>query len=215
MRDGLDRPAFELPAANVQEIRSFLDGQSRIQVAVWVRHEQQGVDAPLYDHHLVLGVADEDWESGDMAALERGLELPALDTREPTWLDIFPVSEVDALRAFGTVLWEQTSPGADPLDYRLTYEPFVPDPAAAERFTALLAEQPAVRCVGATVETLWRGDDRVKRSVCLYVDGVIRHDVLPIAVDAARTSVLAGWTSHSATLGRPKDGAATILYEAR
>ena len=82
MREGLDAPRFELPDGNVEAIRGWLDGQSRLKAAVWVRHEQQGVDGPLYDHHLVLAVGDDDWAIGDMRALDAGIRLPALDTRE-------------------------------------------------------------------------------------------------------------------------------------
>ena len=49
MRDGLDAPTLELPAENGEAIRAFLDGQSRFRLAIRVRHEQQGVDGPLYD----------------------------------------------------------------------------------------------------------------------------------------------------------------------
>jgi hypothetical protein len=34
MREGLDAPAWELPAERLFELRSFLDGQSRIRLAV-------------------------------------------------------------------------------------------------------------------------------------------------------------------------------------
>src|SRR4051812_42591210 len=186
MREGLDAPTFELPPENIEEIRSFLDGQSRIELAVWVRHEQVGGDGPLYDHHLVLGVDDEDWAAGDMRALEHGLELPRLDTSEPTWIDIFPVSEVVALRTFGAVLWEQASAGADPLDYRLEYAPFAPERMAAERFAVLLAEKPEIRSVAATVEQLWKGDESLRDTVLLFVEARVTADALMVARDAAR-----------------------------
>jgi hypothetical protein len=214
MRDGLDAPTLELSPTTVQAIRSFLEAQSRIELAVWVRHEQHGPEGAMYDHHLVLGVDDEDWASGDMRALEHGLEMPALDTREPTWIDIFPVSEVATLRAFGTVLWEQTSLGGDSLDYRFTYEPFTPEPEPALRFAELLAEQPAIRRVGATVETLWKAGDVVEESIRLVVDAPPAADVLKAALDAARTSVLAGRSSYGASLGSPEGDRMTVLYEA-
>jgi hypothetical protein len=209
MREGLDAPTWELPAERVAEIRSFLDGQSRIRVAVWVRHRLATAE-PLYDHHLVLGVSDEDWATGDLRALEEGAELPALGSG--TWLDIYPQSEVDALRDFATVVWEQTAPGADPLDYRFTHEPFAPDAAAAERFAALLSAEPAVRRVGALVERLWKGDRFVREKVQLTVEGAPGADVLSIAADAARATVIAGVPASGATLGTPP-AEATILYE--
>ena len=212
MREGLDAPAFELPPTNVQEIRAFLDGQSRFKLAVWVRHEQLGADGPMYDHHLLLAVDDEDWETGDMRALEDGMRLPGLDTREKTWIDIYPLSEVRAVCAFGTILWEQTSPGDDPLDYRFTFESFAPDPGAVERFASLVASVAPVRCVGADVVRLWKGDDQIDSHVRLLVDAPFGADVLRSVVDAARASVLAGRLAHSAGLGRPVDSM-TILYE--
>jgi hypothetical protein len=213
MREGLDAATFELPPENIEEIRSFLDGQSRIELAVWVRHEQAGAGGPLYDHHLVLGVDDEDWAAGDMRALEQGLELPRLDTSEPTWIDIFPVSEVAALRSFATVLWEQTSAGADPLDYRLTYAPFAPEPTAAERFAALLAEKPEIRSVAATVEQLWKGDRALGDTVLLFVEACIRADALMVARDAARTTVLEGVSSYGVSLGPATVDRTATLYD--
>lgn len=215
MREGLDAPTFELPPAKVEEIRSSLDGQSRVRIAAWVRHEHQTPDGPGWDHHLVLGVADEDWTTGDMRALEDGMELPALATSEPTWIDLFPVSEVEALRAFGTVLWEQTSVGGDPLDYRHTYEPFVPDPESLARFAGLLAAQPTIRSVQATVQKLWKGERLVEERVQLFVDAAWPpNDVLSLAHDAAAETILSGRSTHGATLGAPRDEAAAILYEA-
>jgi hypothetical protein len=213
MRDGLDAPTFELPPENVGEIRTFLDGQSRFKLALWVRHEQSGVDGPLYDHHLVLAVDDEDWATGDMRALDEGMRLPALNTKEPTWIDIYPISELDGLRSFGAVLWEQGSPGADPLDYRLTFEPFRPDPEALEQFLARLAALSAVRRVGAGVSRLWKGDEEIKSEARLFVDAPFEADALMSVADAARASVLLGWPSHSVEIGLT-DGSMTILYEA-
>jgi hypothetical protein len=211
MREGLDAPTAQLSDADVAELRAFLDTQRRVQLLVWVRHTQQGLDGPLYDHHLVLGVPDDDFASGDMHALEVGLPLPGLHFDGPTWIDIFPVSEVEGLRSFGTVLWEQTTPGADPLDYRFTYEPFDPDAEAVERFAALVSAVPAVRCVGGHVSRLWKGDHEVESSVRLAVDAPFEADALTPVVEAARVSVLAGHRSHNAGIGAP-DETMTILY---
>jgi hypothetical protein len=213
MREGLDAPTFELPAGNVEAIRGWLDGQSRFKTAVWVRHEQQGVDGPAYDHHLVLAVEDEDWATRDLRALEDGMRLPTFDTREPTWIDIFPVSELDAIRSFGTVLWEQASPGDDPLDFRFTFEPFEPDPAAIERFAAAVAALPAVRRVGIDVSRLWKGDEEVESQVRVQVEAPFEANVLEAVVGAARESVLAGHPRYEAGIGQLYD-TMTILYEA-
>ncbi len=213
MREDLDAPTLELPPEKVEAVRTFLDGQSRIKLAVWVRHEQQGVDGPMYDHHLMLGVEDHDWATGDMRALEDGMRLPPLSMSEPTWTDIYPRSEVDGLRSFGSVLWEQTSPGDDPLDYRFTFEPFEADPEAVARFTARLAGLPAVRRVGGEVSRLWKGDEEIKSEARLVVDAPFEANALMPVADAARSSVLAGWSSHSVEIGAPHDSM-TILYEA-
>ena len=213
MREGLDAPTFELPPDNVAAIRAFLDGQSRIKLAVWVRHEQQGVDGPLYDHHVGLAVEDEDWRTGDMQALDAGLRLPLHVPEEPTWIDIAPLSEVEPLRSFGTVLWEQTSPGLDPLDYRFTFEPFEPEPQAAAQFARLVSALPAVRRVGADVAELWKGPEVVESTVRLFVDAPFEANALRPVVEAAHASVLAGRRSHSASVEPPEEST-TILYEA-
>jgi hypothetical protein len=218
MREGLDAPTLELPAEKLEAIRSFLDGQSRFRLAVWVRHEQQGVEGPLYDHHLVLGVADEDWATGDMRALDSGLQLPLL-VREPTWIDIFPVSEVEGLRSFGAVLWEQRTPGEDPLDYRFTHdEPILPSADALTTFAALVrARAPEVDRVTATRARLWKGESELEDStdlcVSCYFDSIFPPGPLPIVQEAARE---AGIAHDGASLVRPsKDGPEGILlYEA-
>ena len=216
MRAGLGPPLVELPRANVERIGAFLDGQSRVRAAAWARHEEPGPDGPQApDHHLLLAVGDEDWATGDIVALEHGIELPALEISGPTWIDFFPVSELRELRRFATVLWEQATPGDDPLDYRFTYEPFAPDRASLSRFAALLAAQPAIRSVGATVQKLWKGDRLVEESVQLFVDATWPpNDVLSIAHAAARETVLAGRSTHGATLGPPRREATATLYEA-
>jgi hypothetical protein len=218
MRDGLDAPTFELPAENVAQIRAFLDGQSRFRLAVWVRHEQRGVDGPLYDHHLVLAVDDEDWATGDMRALEEGMRLPALDTTEKTWIDVYPASELAELRSFGTVLWEQTSPGADPLDYRFTYEPVAVSAEALETFGSLVhAVAPEVVRVTATRSRLWKGRSEVEDQVSLYVgcefERMSPPGPLRIVQEAARE---AGIAHSGGSLGRPVEppACATVLYDA-
>ncbi len=206
MRPGLGAPTVQPPPANVDEIRAFLDGQSRIKAALWVSHDGGG----SLDHHLVLGVADEDWSNGDMRALEEGMDLPPLRTH-PTWVDIFPVSEVEELRAFGTVLWEQTAAGDDPLDYSFTYEPFAPEGAALDRFASLLGAEPAIRCVGATLEKLWKGQELVEERVQLFVGAQLVPNALEIVNVAARDTILVGRRRHGATLRPPSEN---VIYEA-
>ena len=216
MRAGLGTPLVELPPENAEEIRAFLDGQSRVKAAAWARHEEPGPDGPQApDHHILLAVDDEDWATGDLVALEEGIELPPLRISGPTWIDFFPVSELADARGFATLLWEQAAPGADPLDYRFTYEPFVPDTASLARFAALLDARPSVRSVLGTVQKLWKGDRLVEETVRLFV-GASRppNDVLSFVHDAARDTVLAGRSSHGATLGRPRHEPTAVLYGA-
>jgi hypothetical protein len=215
MREGLDAPTLALPEGTLGEVRTFLDGQSRIELAVWVRHEHEVLDGRVdHDHHIVLAVADEDWETGDMRALETGIwkRLP-LRTRLRTWIDLAPASEVEELRRFGTVLWEQTLPGGDPLDYRYTSEPFEPDPESVVRFRALLAELPAVRCVGGDLERLWNGDDEVQAQVRLAVEAPFEADALPAVVAAARETVLVDERDFGSSIGELA-GSMTVLYQA-
>jgi hypothetical protein len=216
MRDGLDAPTFELPAENVEAIRAFLDGQSRFRLAIWVRHEQQGADGPLYDHHLVLAVDDEDWASGDMQALDAGMHVP-LVTSEPTWTDICPVAETAALRSFGTVIWEQVSPGPDPLDYRFTREPVAFPAEALEKFQRLVcAAAPEVVRITATRSRLWKGESEVEEDtnlcVACWFDRLTPPGPLGVVQEAARE---AGITHSGASLERPgvPPSYATVLYE--
>ena len=220
MRDGLDAPTLQLPPEDVHDLRALFDGQSRVKLAVWVRHEQQGVSGPLYDHHLMLGVDDDDWATGEMWALELGLPLPGLRFEQPMWApDIFPLSEVEALSTFGTVIWEhdpETATGDDPLDFRLTYEPVSVDRNAVARFGALLAVEGGIRRVVATLQRLWKGDGEVERQTSLFVDADgVRH-ALSIVRDAAQSTGVLTTTAFSSSLGLPRDPRVrtATLYEA-
>ncbi|HET7567570.1 MAG TPA: hypothetical protein VFJ91_06235 [Gaiellaceae bacterium] len=220
MRERLDGPTSELPEEDVQALRAFFDGQVRVKLAVWVRHEQGRPGDPLYDHHLMLGVDDADYEAGDMWALELGMRLPGLRFSEPSWIpDIFRLSEVEALCSFGTVVWRfepAASTGDDALDYRFTYEPDPVDPVAAERFAALLAARPGIRRVESTLRRLWKGDEELELHTQLYVtaDGV--HDALRVVVEAARSSGVLTATNVGSSLGSVPDPRVrtTVLYEA-
>jgi hypothetical protein len=219
MREGLDAPTFELPAGNLDEIRAFLDGQSRFKLAVWVRHEQLGIHGPAYDHHLVLGVDDEDCATGDMRALDSGMRCPRPHTTEPTWIDIYPVSEVEALRSFGTVVWEQTSPGDDPLDYRLTYEPATFSADALTAFRKLVRTvAPEVIRVTATRSRLWKGESEIEDSTSLCVVCDWERMSPPGPLEAVQNAARDAGIAHSGgSLVRPIDDLpphATVLYDA-
>jgi hypothetical protein len=207
LRDGLRAPVVVPPPALVRQLVAFLEGQSRIRVAVWMGHEH-GTDV---DEHLLLGIDDRDWRESDLRALDHGLEHDVVGFH--AWLDLFSVADTAAARADGIVLWEQTLPGSDPLDYRFTYEPLEPDPAMLARFAALLEAEPAIRRVAATVQKLWKGDALVEESVQLAVDAQPLANALAIVDPAARDTILVGCRNHGSTLG-PREGTIQTLYEA-
>jgi hypothetical protein len=211
MRDGLDAPTLQLPVDNVAEVGAFLDGQSLIDLAVWVRHEQQGVEGPLYDHHLMLGIPEDGYETGDPWALEVGIEIP-----QPGWLDIFPLAEVEALRSFGTVLWERGGGprGGDPLDYRLTWEPLRLDRDVAAAFARLVRNVGAMSRIEGAVERLWKNGAEVRRSPQLYLEFAERrpYDFERIRSAAREAALEVG--GMSAGLPRNPRIRTATLYEA-
>jgi len=218
MREGLDAATLELSADDLMRMRAFLDGQAPIKLAVWVRHEQQGVGGPLYDHHVVLGFDDREWERGDMRAVEQGMRFPWPRTTGPTWIDPYPLSEVEPLRAFGRVLWEQTTPGSDPLDYRFTHEPVtVPAEALAAFRSVMPTVAPQVVRVTAKRSRLWKGEAEIEEDVGLCVACYFDQmgpppGPLQVVQDAARE---AGIAHTSGSLERPAETPpyATVLYE--
>jgi hypothetical protein len=218
MRDGLGEPLVHLRPDNLEAIRAFLDGQSRVKAAAWARHEEPGPNGPQApDHHILLAVDDLDWETGDIRALDEAIALPYLDIGGPTWRDFFPLSELPDVRRFATMLWEQTTPGDDPLDYRLTWEPLEVEAATAAKFAELLRPKPEIRRVEATRERLWNGQNEERSSVGLYVDAepTVRG-ALESARRAARDAGVLVTPNHSATLGLPRDERVhtATLYEA-
>jgi hypothetical protein len=218
MREGLDAPTLGVPAENLEKIRAFLDGQSRIKLAVWVRHEQQGVDGPLYDHHLLLGLDDEDCATGDMRALDAGMRCPLPHPTEPTWIDLYPVSEVEALRSFGTVLWEQMTPGDDPLDYRFTHEPVAFPADAVATFGELVrTAAPDVVRVTATRSRLWKGELEIEDSTGLCVACEWTRMPSPGPLKAVLDAAQEAGIAHSGgslvrLIDAPPDG--SVLYDA-
>ena len=210
MRDGLAAPALELPAADVESLWAFFDTQSRVKLAVWVLHEQQ-------DHHLMLGVEDDDFAAGDMWALELGLRVPPLRFDGPTWIpDIFPLSEVEALRSLGTVLWEGSPADGDPLEYRLTWEPLDAEAGPRGEFARLVAAEPAIRRVVATRRRLWKRNDEVEATDQLFVEADDLRNAVSSVHNAAKTSNIV-LTRFETTLGPPRDPRvhAATIYEAR
>jgi hypothetical protein len=207
LREGLCAPAVEPPPALVRQLAAFLDGQSRIRIAAWMGHER-GRDV---DEHLLLGFDDRDWSESDVRALDHGLEREVVGFH--AWLDVFSVVDHAAVRADGIVLWEQRSPGSDPLDYRFTYEPLDPGSAMLARFGALLEAEPAIRGVSGMVQKLWKGDALVEESVQLAVDARAFAPALALVDAAARDTILVGRGNHGSTLGPPSVAMAP-LYEA-
>lgn len=207
LREGLCAPAVEPPPALVRQLAAFLDGQSRIRLAAWMGHDH-GRDV---DEHLLFGIDDSDWHESDLRALDHGLEREVVGFH--AWLDVFSVADAAAVRADGIVLWEQRSPGSDPLDYRFTYEPLDPGPAVLARFGAFLEAEPAIRRVSGIVQKLWKGDALVEDSVQLAVDAGAFAPALALVDAAARDTILVGRGNHGSTLG-PPSAAMAPLYEA-
>lgn len=216
MREGFDAPAETIPDDELERIRSFLDAQARVDLAVWVRHEHQGVDGRVYDHHLVLGISDDDYASGDMWALELGIELgPPLPDR-PGWLDIFPVSEVEALRSFATTVWERNGRPrrGDPLDFRLTWEPLEVEGAVAERFGELVRAVDGVDRIEGTLERLWKNGYEVRHGVQLFLD--FRYRRPRDFEEIRRAASESGLETAGMSAGLPRDPAVrtATVYEA-
>jgi hypothetical protein len=209
MRDRLDAPTESIPEPELDRVRTFLDQQSRVDLAVWVRHAQTGPDGPVYDHHLMLGVADDDYSTGDMAALEFGIGIP-----QPGWLDVFPLSEVEALRSFATVVWsrgERPRTG-DPLAFRLTWEPLRVEPDVADAFAQRVSVVEGVTRIQAAVQRLWKDASEVRHSSHLFVDFHARrpHDFEQIRSAANEAGVVVnGITAGTASPGVQT----TTLYE--
>ena len=211
MREGVDAPTESIPDEDLARVRSFLDAQSRVDVAVWVRHRHTGPEGVMYDHHLMLGLADDDCASGDMGALEVGIGIP-----RPGWLDVFPLSEVEALRSFGTVVWERDDGPrtGDPLDFRFTWEPLQLEPEAVDAFATLVAAVEGVARIEGAIERLWKNGSEIRHSAHLYIDFRDRrpHDFERIE-NAARE---AGLSIHGTSAGLPNrsDVRTSTLYEA-
>lgn len=215
MREGLDAPTEAIAAEELAAIRSYLDSQARIDLAIWVRHEQQGVDGPQYDHHLMLGIADDDYAAGDMWALMVGIELRL---RQPGWLDLFPLSEVEALRPLGTVVWERGARprNGDSLDFRFTYEPLEVDDEVAQAFAELVRVIDGVERIEGTLERLWHDDDEVEQTIQLHLGFRHRrpHDFEQVESAAREAGLTAPRMSMSAGLPTRPQVRTSTLYEA-
>ncbi|MDP9261988.1 MAG: hypothetical protein M3O89_08470 [Actinomycetota bacterium] len=161
MRSPLHPPTELIPEQRIASIRAYLERQSRIDLAVWVRHEQKGVDGPLYDHHLMLGMDDADDNRGHPDAILFGVENEGLSAG---WVDLFPLSEVEKLREFGYVVWERDGrsiEGLDPLDFYWSFEAIPPPGGLVAAVAAAVEDVPAVVRVELTRQCLCKADREV------------------------------------------------------
>ncbi len=169
IRRPLHPPTELIPEERLASIRAYLDRQGRIDLAVWVKHEQRGVDGPLYDHHLMLGMDDAAYDGGHPDAILFGVEHEGLSAG---WVDLFPLSEVETLRELGQVVWERDAPsteGLDPLDFRWSYEAIpAPDGLAAEVAAAVEGVSTVIR-VELTRQRLCKGDREVWTQTRVFV----------------------------------------------
>jgi len=99
LREGLLPPRREMSEADLEPLRTYFEGQSRIQFAAWASHAR-GADA--VDDHVLLGTADGDLRNEHVAALEIGLLLE-VPHPHPGWVDLFAMSDLEtgALREAG------------------------------------------------------------------------------------------------------------------
>ena len=218
MRAGLDAPAAPPSVVELERTRAYLDRQSRIALAVWVRHEHETPTGPAFDHHLMLGIPDDEYDRGDLRALDAGLEAEA---SLPGWVDLCPLSEVERLRLFGLVVWERNGDapaGLDPLAFRFVYEaPEIPPDARAS--VAAAAERlPCVVGVDIYVSRLMKGDVEVDVGTHVSVrwDDALGGpaDVVHAMGDAVRDTVpLSGSSFGVGLAGAKLDHPHATLFE--
>lgn len=206
MRMGLDSPTEEVPAGLRERLRTYLDGQRAISLAVWVRHEHHGPEGTSYDHHTMLGVDDDRFRSDDMSTFGQGIDE---DCPAPGWVDIFPRSEVEALCSIGEVLWRREgspSDELDPLEFQSSWEPLAVPAEQRERFAAAVREAaPAVVRVEATRRRLRKGEAVVVDSIDLFVEcGRPVADALSHVGRAARECGIVAGPRSSVTWGLPR-----------
>src|SRR5205823_7077866 len=147
----------------------------------------------------------------------RGIELecPGISG----WLDLFPLSEVEALRGCGEVLWERSGEacGRDSLDFRFIREPIEVTTVARSTFARHVREvAPAVVRVHASHARLCKGERELEGSTSLYVGWDEARQGAPntlrLVHEAARE---AGIDCSGGTLGPPVESPshATVLYD--
>jgi hypothetical protein len=216
LREGLGAPRRALRADELARLRSYLDRQGRIRLAAWASHEHTGPGGVDHDDHLLLGVPDADFEGVHAQALDRGLEheLPGIHA----WLDLFALSDVDAVRAFADVLWERGEAPAgdlDPLEFRLTWEPLEAPAAAVAAFARLVGGLPGVERVEGCLERLWKNERLVETETQLHVAFSERRpddfDLIRGAVVESGVSASAG-SSITAALPRDDRVRTAVLY---
>ena len=213
-RSGLVAPTETVPQEDLARMREYLDVQSPIALAVWVRHGHPGSDGPGFDHHTMLGVADERFDRGDMQAFEYGIER---ECSFPGWLDVYPCSEVEPLRSFGHVLWERegsAADGLDPLDFRSTWEPLQIRSSQEEAFAGLMRRVSGVRRVEAAVWQLWKGDRQLDTSVQFHLDFSERrpHDFEEVRRALDEAGIRAPSTSMTAGLSTDDRVRTAVIY---
>lgn len=217
LRENLHPPRREIAADELERLRAYLDGQSRIRLAAFASHEHHGPGGAVdYDEHLLLGVADADYEGEHVRALDRGIEREIVGVH--AWFDLFALSDADAVRGLAEVLWERNESPAgelDPLEFRLTWEPLDVSEAAVAAVAEHVRAIGGVRRVEAGRERLWKNGREVAAEVCFYVDFAIRRpNDFELLEDALRDAGAVPATSWQLSAGLPGDGRVrtAVLY---
>jgi hypothetical protein len=161
-------PVDALPDEDRVAAVSYLEGQCRIDLALWVGY-RFGPKGSV-DHELVLRLRGPRPGRVGVAALSAGVgrELPTrcyvgFPTRA-TLREARPVAEL---------VWERrgaAAEGADPLDFRLVFAPVDTSPDLRAAVAAAAAEVPVVRRVRRARSTLLKSGRNVQQSVQAMIE---------------------------------------------
>lgn len=147
---------------------SYLEGQARFDLAVWVGYRFRpggGVD-----HELKLRLRGRRPSRHELSALFWGV---SHEIGVHAYIGIPTHAEMQEIRRVGEFVWERTGPApeyADPLDFRSTSEQVKVPSALREAIRDAMEAFPVVSRVGVSQSKLWKSGELFKDGISFGVD---------------------------------------------
>ena len=204
---------------------SYLEGQARFDLAVWVGYRFR--PGGMVDHELKLRLRGRRPSRRELSALFWGV---SHEIGVHAYIGIPTLAEMQQIRRVGQIVWERTGPApeyADPLDFRSTSEQIKVPSALRNAIQDAMEGFPVVRYVGVSQSRLWKSGQLFKDGINFGVEcdgptaglgkgpvGTISDLVTSPLGEHLRELMTGPRTGFGVTMGKyPADARPALVYE--